>query len=222
MDSGKAFFFGHQFQFLSRQNWPFLAAFLTLPEMRGGLPKLRGGKGIVMKSLAWYMCNDWWPSKRLGCLVKPIKKFFFICGNLFWESWCEHDDQSASPSSLYCLVFLSSQRSNQRSKKRKTFKISLRIHPAYFPTARLTASATKRWICVVDVVAKAREIEEEEKIFSANHSKLKLNKILEDLFYITAHNLRTLQLRREQFHRSRKPTMAAWVNHPQIFTWLYK
>ena len=107
-------------------------------------------------------------------------------------------------------------------KKRKTFKISLRIHPAYFPTARLTASATKRWICVVDVVAKAREIEEEEKIFSANHSKLKLNKILEDLFYITAHNLRTLQLRREQFHRSRLPTMAAWVNHPQIFTWLYK
>ena len=48
MDSGKAFFLGHQFWFLSRQNWPFLSAFLTFPEMRGGFPKLRGGEGIVI------------------------------------------------------------------------------------------------------------------------------------------------------------------------------
>ena len=44
----KPFFLGHQFQFLSRQNWPFLSAFLTFPEMRGGFPKLRGGEGIVI------------------------------------------------------------------------------------------------------------------------------------------------------------------------------
>ena len=129
----KSLFFCHQVQFFSRQNWPFLAAFLTLPEMRGGLPKLRGGKRIVMKSLAWYMCNDWWPSKRLGCLVKPIKMFvFFICGSLFWERWCEHDDQSASPSSLYCLVFLSSQRSNQRSKKKENIQNFTANPPSIF------------------------------------------------------------------------------------------
>ena len=73
MISGKYFFFRHHIQFLSRQNWPFLAAFLTFPKMRGGFPKLRGGEGIVMKSLAWYMCNGWWPSKRLCCLIKPMK-----------------------------------------------------------------------------------------------------------------------------------------------------
>ena len=164
MDSGKAFFFGHQFQFLSRQKWPFLAAFLTLSEMRGGLPKLRGGKGIVMKSLAWYMCNDWWPSKRLECLVKPIIFFFFLSVGIFFGrvdasmmiNQHRHHHSIAS--------FFSALRGPIKEvKKRKTFKISLRIHPAYFPTARLTASATKRWICVVDVVAKAREIEEEEK-----------------------------------------------------------
>ena len=44
----KPFFLGHQFWFLSRQNWPFLSAFLTFPEMRGGFPKLRGGEGIVI------------------------------------------------------------------------------------------------------------------------------------------------------------------------------
>ena len=153
MISGKDFFFRHHIQFISRQNWPFLAAFLTFPKMRGGFPKLRGGEGIVMKSLAWYMCNDWWPSKRLWCLVKPMKMFFLSVGTFFWESWCEHDDQSASPSSLYCLVFLSSQRSNQRGKKKKTFKISLRIHPAAFPTAGLTINAPKKGKRVVVSVA---------------------------------------------------------------------
>ena len=59
--------------------------------------------------------------------------------------------------------FFSALRGPIKEVKKKTLKISLRIHPAYFQTARLTASATKKWICVVPVVAKAREIEEEEK-----------------------------------------------------------
>ena len=46
MNLGNDFFFRHHIQFLSRQNWPFLAAFLTFPELRAGFPKLRAEREL--------------------------------------------------------------------------------------------------------------------------------------------------------------------------------
>ena len=54
-------------------------------------------------------------------------------------------------------IYLSSQKSNQGSKKRKTIRISLRIHPAPFPTAGLTIDALKRGKRVVVVIAETRK-----------------------------------------------------------------
>ena len=65
-------------------------------------------------------------------------------------------------------IYLSSQKSNQGSKKRKIIRISLRIHPAHFPTAGLTVNTLKRGKRVVVVIAEIRK--SEAHFFSASHA----------------------------------------------------
>ena len=79
--------------------------------------------------------------------------------------------------------FLSSQKSNKGSKKKKFIRISLRIHPAHFPTAGLTVNTLKRGKRVVVVIAEIRKSEAHFFLqVTQYHLALKLNNLLTDLF----------------------------------------
>ena len=70
---GKILFFSPSYSISKSSK---LAIFGSLPHfsrIEGRISKIEGSEGIVMKSLALYMCYDWWPSKRLCCLIKPMK-----------------------------------------------------------------------------------------------------------------------------------------------------
>ena len=88
-------------------------------------------------------------------------------------------------------------------KKRKPSKFHCESTQHIFKQLDLLQVPQKGEYVSSSLLPKHAKLKKKKKTSRANHSKLKLNEILEDLFYIAAHNLRTLQLRREHFHRSR-------------------
>ena len=149
--------------------------------------------------------------KKIMVFSQANEIFFLSVGTFFWKSWCKHDDQSALPSSLYCLVFLSSQRSNQRSKKRKPSKFHCESTQHIFKQLDLLQVPQKSEYVSSPLLPKRAKLKKKKKTSRANHSKLKLNEILEDLFYIAAHNLRTLQLRRDWRWRNLTKYLLSWL-----------
>ena len=108
---------------------------------------------IVMESLTLYICNDQRPSKAWWKLFSIWR---ILVLDQLEQRW------SASPlfitlSSHWNQFILALRSPIKEVKKRKTIRISLRIHPAPFPTAGLTIDALKRGKRVVVVIAETRK-----------------------------------------------------------------